>query len=123
MTSEDVQAIVARALTTWQPPVVKPRATIGVPWTVERYAPEIERLRASLVTPYAQRFELREYDDPERKRVAGEAEYWVVAATSEMYLWYDEATDDFGVGEPGPNGALPTSIGLRGDIVGSFCAW
>jgi len=42
---------------------------------------------------------------------------------ADMYLWYDEATDEFGVGEPDREGALPRSIGLRGDIVSSFCAW
>lgn len=123
MTSDDVRAIVARELATWRPPVVEPGTTHGMPWTAERYRPEIERLRSALVTPYEQRFELRETDDPERERVGGEAVYWVVAATGEMYLWYDEATAEFGVGEPGREGALPMSIGLRGDIVGSFCAW
>ena len=42
---------------------------------------------------------------------------------ADMYLWYDEATDEFGVGEPDREGALPRSIGPRGDIVSSFCAW
>ena len=123
MTSDDVRAIVARELAAWQPPVVEPGTTVGIPWTAERYRPEIERLRAALVTPYEQRFELQETDDPERKRVGGEAVYWVVAVTGGMYLWYDEATAEFGVGEPGREGALPMSIGLRGDIVGAFCAW
>ncbi|MGH7626460.1 MAG: hypothetical protein ACREOJ_14220 [Gemmatimonadaceae bacterium] len=123
MTSEDVKAIVARELATWRPPVVEPGTTIGIPWTPERYRPEIERLRAALVTPYEQRFALHETDDPEPRRVEGQAVYWVVASTGDMYLWYDEATDEFGVGEPSREGALPRSIGLRGDIVGSFCAW
>ena len=122
MTSEDVQAIVVRELAAWQAPVAEPGETVGIPWTAEQYAPEVERLRASLVTPY-KRFVLRETDDSERRHVVGEAEYWVVAATEEMYLWYDETAGDFGAGEPRPGGALPTSVGLRGDIVGSFCAW
>ena len=123
MTSAEVQALVARALATWRPRTIEPGTTHGVPWTAEQYRPEVERLRAALVAPYQQRFMLRETDDPERPRVDGEAVYWVVATTGEMYLWYDEATDQFGVGEPGVEGATPVSIGLRGDIVGSFCAW
>lgn len=107
MTSDDVREIVARELAAWRPPVVEPGTTHSVPWTVERYRPEIERLRAALVTPYEQRFELREADDPERKRVEGEAVYWVVAATGDMYLWYDEGTAEFGVGEPGRGGRAP----------------
>ena|SRR5690606_12827658 len=123
MTSEDVKALVASELAEWQPPRVPPGTTVGVPWSPERYGLEIERLRAALVTPYEQRFVLRETDDPEQKRVEGTAVYWVVAVTDQMYLWYDEATDEFGVGEPRAPGALPESIGLRGDLVGSFCAW
>lgn len=123
MTSEEVQTIVAGELAAWRPPVVDPGTTIGTPWTADHYAPHVERLRASLVQPYKQRFELREYDDPGRGREGGEAEYWVVAVTKEMYLWYDESTGEFGVGEPSSENSLPASIGLRGDLVGSFCAW
>jgi hypothetical protein len=121
MTSEDVQAVVAQALAAWQVPVVESGSTHGIPWTAERYAPMLERLRASLVAPFRQRFELAEYD--ERRHLAEKAEYWVVAVTEEIYLWYEEATGDFGVGERTSDGTLPRSIGLRGDIVGSFCAW
>lgn len=103
--------------------MVEPGTTIGTPWTPERYRAEIERLRRALVKPYEQRFALEETHDPERARAGGEATYWVVAATGKMYLWYDEASAQFGVGEPGREDALPVSLGLRGDIVGSFCAW
>jgi hypothetical protein len=123
MTPEYVQAIVVREIAAWRPPIVEPGETVGIPWTAEQYAPEIERLRNALVTPYKQRFELRETDNPEQRRVTGESEYWVVAATPEMCVWYDEETGDFGVGEPSTQGPLPVSIGLRGDIVGAFCAW
>ena len=123
MTSEEVRELVARQLASWEPPVVAPGTTHGVPWSAEQYRPEVDRLRAALVTPYAQRFVLAETDDPDQRRGSGEALYWVVAATGDMYLWYDAATEEFGVGEPDPEGGLPVSIGLRGDIVGSFCAW
>jgi hypothetical protein len=123
MNSADVKAVVDRELAAWRPSVVGSGTTHGTPWTPERYRPEVERLRRALVTPYEQRFELRETDDPERERVGGEAVYWIVAATGEMYLWYDEPTAEFGVGEPGQDGGLPVSIGLRGDIAGAFCAW
>lgn len=123
MTSSDVQAVVERELATWRPPQVQPGTTIGVPWSAERYAPEVERLREALVTPYEQRFSLSETDDPKRQRIQGEAVYWVVAATADMYLWYDESAHEFGVAVRGRGDSLPLSIGLRGDIVGSFCAW
>jgi hypothetical protein len=120
MTSEDVQAIAARELTAWRVPTAVPGSTYGDPWTAERYAPQIERLLAALVAPYRQRFELAEHADPRRRGHAGG--YWV-AVTEEIYLWYDEAKGDFGVGERTSDGTLPRSIGLRGDLVGSFCGW
>jgi hypothetical protein len=123
MTSKEIEAIVARELAAWQPPVAQPGTTVGVPWPAERYGPEIDRLRAALVSPYRQSFVLRESDVPEVERVESEATYWVIADTGQMYVWYDDATSEFGVGEPGLDGALPVSVGLRGDIVGSFCAW
>lgn len=123
MTSDDVKAIVSQQLAAWRPPVVEPGTTVGVPWTAEQYRPEIARLEAALVAPFEQRLALQEFDDPELRRVGGEAVYWVVAATPEMFVWYDAITGEFGVGEPSQEGGLPKSIGLRGDIVGSFCAW
>ena len=123
MTSDEVKAIVQRELDAWRPPAIEPGTTHGLPWTAEQYRPEIERLRTALVSPYEQRFDLQETDDPDHARIGGDAVYWVVAATGEMFLWYDEANAEFGVGEPRKDGSLPKSIGLRGDLVGSFCAW
>ena len=123
MTPDAVKALVARELAAWQAPVTQPGSTHGVAWTAEEYRGPLDRLRAALVAPYEHRFVLRETDDPERRRVSGEAVYWVVAQTGEMFLWYDEATNEFGVGEPSGEGVTPVSIGLRGDMVGAFCAW
>jgi len=123
MTSDDVTAIVARKLATWQAPVPEAGTTVGLPWTAERYRSELERLRTALVTPYRQRFALRETDDSDRRRAEGEGFYWVVAATADMCVWYDETTGEFGIGEPSEGDGLPVSIGLRGDLVSSFCAW
>ncbi len=123
MTSDDVKALVANALAAWRPPPVALGDTVGKPWSPERYGEALERLRATLVTPYEQRFVLRETDDPDHRRSEGEATYWVVAATKDMFLWYDAACHEFGVGEPGSDVGVPVSIGLRGDIVGSFSAW
>lgn len=123
MTSDQVRDRVRQELAAWEPPVVEAGATTGKPWPAERYAERIEVLRGALVTPYQQQFELRETDDPSGRRIAGQAAYWVVAATTDMLLWFDEATGEFGVAEPGGGSPLPTSIGLRGDLVGSFCSW
>ena len=123
MISRDIQALVTRELESWQPPTITPGSTLGRPWTAERYGPALQRLRTALVVPFQQTFRLQELDDPAPERHSGEAVYWVVAVTDDMLLWYDASSGEFGVGEPGVEHGLPTSIGLRGDLVGAFCSW
>jgi hypothetical protein len=122
MNSEHVQAIVGRALSTWRAPEVTPGSTAGVPWTEERYRAEIAGLQAAIVAPYKQRFLLDETYEHAIASEKSEAEYWVVAATPDTLVWFDETTGDFGLGRPAPSHSLPRSIGVRGDLVGSFCA-
>ena len=122
MNSEEVRARVEGDLAAWKAPVVEPRAALGVPWAVDRYVAELAALRAALVTPYVQRFWL----DETYKQVAStqkpEADYWVVAATEDTLVWFDETTGEFGLGEPGAGHTLPRSVGVRGDLVGVYCA-
>src|SRR5262245_51834357 len=122
MTSDDVKALVDQELASWSPPVIEPGSTIGVPWDRARYESHIARLRAALVVPYRQRFVLRETYDQASSAGASEDSYWVVAVTPETILWFDEQTNDFGLATPGRDAQLPESIGVRGDIVGSFSA-
>ena len=36
--------------------------------------------------------------------------------------WYDRSTGEFGLGVRVEGFAIPVSIGVRGDLVGVFCA-
>jgi hypothetical protein len=75
-----------------------------------------------LVEPYLQRFELRETYDQARQHGPVFAEFWVVAQSGDYLEWYDPATGEFGLGHRLEDSATPVSIGVRGDLVGVFCA-
>ncbi|HMC64522.1 MAG TPA: hypothetical protein VKI65_06260, partial [Gemmataceae bacterium] len=69
-----------------------------------------------------QRFELRETYEQVRQQDPTFAEFWVVAERSTCLEWYDPATGEFGLGRRIEGSATPISIGVRGDLVGAFCA-
>jgi hypothetical protein len=103
----------------FEPP---PGAAVGVPWSAEKIREHIKILRDTLVEPYVQRFELRETFEQVAQSQPTYAEFWVVAKLDGGYLeWYDPATGEFGLGiQKGES--VPVSIGVRGDLVGVFCA-
>lgn len=122
MTSDQVQAIVDEELSQWILPTVEPGSTIGTPWDEEQYRVEIGILRAALVVPKQQSFRLAETYEHAIAIDKPTATYWIVAVVDSTILWYDDTTDEFGLGQAEPEPSLPTSIGVRGDLVGSFCA-
>jgi hypothetical protein len=104
----------------YEPP--PPGSTTGVPWSADKALASVERLRGRLVEPYLQRFELRETYS---QCVGGEpafADFWVVAESPGYLLWFDPAAREFGLGQQIEGRSLPVSIGVRGDLVGVFCA-
>jgi hypothetical protein len=99
-----------------------PGSTVGAPWTPDKVYGYVERLRGALVEPYVQRFELRETYEQARESEPTYAEFWVIAKGDGGYLeWYDPATGEFGLGIQ-QDSESPVSIGVRGDLVGVFCA-
>jgi hypothetical protein len=99
-----------------------PGSTIGVPWTVEKVCKHVEKLRRALIEPYLQRFELRETYEQAGQSQPTSADFWVIATGDGGYLeWYDPATGEFGLGIQ-QGSETPVSIGVRGDLVGVFCA-
>ncbi len=99
-----------------------PGSTIGVPWSAEKVYGYVVKLRAALVEPYVQRFELRETYEQAGQSEPTYAEFWVVAKGDGGYLeWYDPATGEYGLGIQ-QGSETPVSIGVRGDLVGVYCA-
>lgn len=98
-------------------------STIGVPWSEEKVLGYVEKLRAALVEPYLQRFELREtYEQVSAQFDPSHCDYWVVAEGCHYLEWFDPLTGDFGLACRSNDGAIPVSIGARGDLVGVYCS-
>jgi hypothetical protein len=104
----------------YEPP--PPGSTIGVPWSADKASGYVEKLKEALVRPYLQRFELRETYEQVGQREPSYAEFWVVAEAGSYLEWYDPSTGEFGLGQRVEGGSTPVSIGVRGDLVGVFCA-
>jgi hypothetical protein len=97
--------------------------TIGVPWSAEKVYGYVEKLKAALVVPYLQRFELRETYEQVAQAEPTFAKFWVVVEGEGGYLeWYDPTTGEFGLGLLAEGSDTPISIGVRGDLVSVFCA-
>jgi hypothetical protein len=94
----------------------------GRSWTPDRVRAELAALERALNPPKRAKFEVRDgaeqLTDPEPEI----ALYWLVARDMEgTVVFYDEADDEFGLGEVTPEGHLAT-VGVRGDLVGVFMA-
>ena len=96
--------------------------TLGEPWPASKVAEHVEQLKQCLVTPHLERFLLAETTEHSHATEPMFAEYWVVARTSFHVAWYDPSTGEFGLAEPHPTKPGFVSIGVRGDLVGTFCA-
>jgi hypothetical protein len=67
-------------------------STVGVPWSAEKVYGYVEKLKAALVDPYIQRFELRETYEQVAQPEPRYAQFWVVAVVGSYLEWYDPAT-------------------------------
>ena len=119
--SAEIAKIVANELVQFRHKSVAPGTTIGVPWSEEKVIKYVQKLCCSLVEPYMQKFLLHETHDQAKNQERIYAEYWVVAEEGDYLEWYDPNTKEFGLGRRG-NTDIPVSIGVRGDLVGVYCA-
>jgi len=121
MNSAAVAEIVAKELATYryEPPSIG--TTEGTPWSEANVHEHLIRLRASLVEPYLRTFILKDTLDQINAVSAVTAEYWVVFDLGYIEF-YDSEAKEFGLAAPGHNGENPVTIGVRGDLVGVFCA-
>lgn len=90
--------------------------------SADRIRAELAALSRALVPPVRGKFAVRDEGsqlttpDPELTT------YWVVAQDPDgTVVFYDEAADEFGLGEATPDGDLET-VGVRGDLLSVFLA-
>jgi hypothetical protein len=122
MTADEIERLVETELREFRYELPGPGTTIGVPWSPEKVAPHVERLRTFLVRPYLREFLL---SDTYEQSVAPDKQlvrYWVVVETPTHNEFYDPSANNFGLGEPVGSDKVPCTIGVRGDLVGVFCS-
>jgi hypothetical protein len=122
MNAAFISGLVAQELANYRYEAPAPGTTLGVPWPEAKILEHLKQLRASLVEPYLQRFTLRGSVEEINSVSLLSAEYWVVAVTSAYIEFYDQDNREFGLAEMGRNGKDPVTVGVRGDLVGVFCA-
>src|SRR4051794_40622769 len=120
MNSNDIERRVRSDIDDYRYFAPRPGSTVGVPWSEEKVRSYIAKLERALVEPVLQRFVVRDtYEQMQRDPPLVEA-YWIVARTGMYIEFFDPEGDEYGLAQDG--GVLPVTIGVRGDLVGVFCA-
>jgi hypothetical protein len=113
MRTEEVEAVVEREITEFR--YESPDGTIGVPWSAERVASEVEALRASLIQPELATVEIAD--------TGSQRELWVVTRTLDngYLVVFDSDSCTFGLAVSGKSGSLQT-VAVWGGLVTTFMA-
>lgn len=122
MTPLDIEQIVLRLFSEYRYQLPEPGTTVGTPWSAEKVGAYVDLLKQSLVPPRLERFALAETYEQVMAGATERADYWVVAERGEYLEWYDPTTNEFGLAQFAADGDGLVSIGVRGDLVGVFCA-
>jgi hypothetical protein len=117
MQADDVEALVRRQIEEFRY-TAPSTGTIGVPWSADRVAAEVERLRTSLIRPQLATVEIADYGSPGPRRAL-----WLVTRTLEngYLVVFDSEARAFGLavsGEVPP----PQTVAVWGDLVSTFMA-
>jgi hypothetical protein len=119
MNSDDISRLIEKEFSSYSYELPEPGLTYGKPWSEEKVLSYIPKLRKALVKPYLQRFRLIECKEHWEKETF--AELWVVAIDHGYIQWFDPQTGEYGLGQETDKGEF-VSIGVRGDLVGVYCA-
>jgi hypothetical protein len=122
MKATDVQRIISNVLGEYAYQTPPPDTTYGEPWAEAKVLREVEALKNALVTPYLHAFLLRDTYEQVTTAAPNTQELWVVAHMDELCEFYDPAHNEFGLAELPVPGHSSSTIGVRGDLVGVFCA-
>lgn len=99
-----------------------PGTTAGVPWSKERVAAELDRMRPCLVDPVLVECAVRDSFDDVNSQHPERRQCWLVASDGGGYgLLFDPVARDFALaGWSEPEGWV--TFGVRGDAVTTFLA-
>jgi len=116
MTSHEVEALARREIAEFR--YDPPEGTIGVPWSAERVASELEILRASLIQPKLATVEIADSVTPGPRRAL-----WLVtrALECDYVVVFDPESRRFGLAVGG-NAPLLQTVAVWGKLVSTFMA-
>ena len=122
MTPHQIQKLVDQEITSFEFVEPAPDSTIGEPWPESKVRSYIDNLKGDLVTPYKRRFVLRDTAAQMSECPPDEADYWAVAEAESYLEFYDPCAKEFGLATPGTGDSLPETVGVRGDLISTYCA-
>ena len=120
MNSNEIKELIETELSDYKATQPKEGSTIGEPWSNDKVMSYIPKLRAALVEPYLQKMLLEETYEQIKSKNDEYANYWVIAEDGGYYQWYEPETKEYGLAQNNNNQFV--SIGVRGDLVGVYCA-
>jgi len=120
MTSNEIKEMIETELSGYKATQPKEGSTLGVPWSNDKVMSYIPKLKAALVEPYLQKMLLKETYEQVKSKNDEYANYWVIAKDGSYYQWYEVETKEYGLAQKNNNQFV--SIGVRGDLVGVYCA-
>ena len=116
-----VRARVADELASYTYDAAEPGTTVGVPWAAERVAECIEKRRPKLVVPY--RSLLRVLESDRRPATAHlSSDVWIIWEEGNYVVFFDLASEHFGLAARQFDADIPTFWGVYGDLVYVLCA-
>ena len=115
MTKNEVAALVQREIDGFRYEV--PADSLGTPLARHEIERQLQQLKEALVEPSLEALEIQPPDSPDQ------AKLWLVAVDGAggFKVFYDPEHNDFCLAAFGQGGS-PHSIGVRGDLVGTFMA-
>ena len=118
MTQPEVQALIKREIEEYE--YIEAEGTLGKPWPEARIRQLVPQLMDALVSPELVMFECRCTWDELHTEPPIRREYWFVARVTEDVVFFDEDAYEFGLASW--NSGKPSTIGVRGDLIGVFGA-
>ena len=122
MSSEEIEDLVKKSLAEYIYVEPEPGTTVGKPWSASKVQQHIEQLRTALVKPHLQRFVLMDTFEQMQATQKSITQLWVVAEANGYCVFYDPTANEYGLAEAPSDQEPSTTIGVRGDLVGVFCA-
>ena len=118
MTSDDISQLIRRDLDAFDYEPSPRNGLLGIPWSKERMAHEIDSLRQALIDPKLVSVALADHP-----RTSSTRSLWVVTRSDEngYVVVFDPDANRFGLATVGSTGP-PETVGVWGDLVTTYAA-